>query len=381
MSKLSCFKKISIYNDQITEEENPTTDKIQYLEKDNSIEFKNILFSRLTKEKSLLKDLLFLFDPQETPSIVSSFYYKNNYFSIISYKNEKLIQYVHKKNGIQCYYYKSKLKEEKKNESNYILKEKPSLEKKEIVEEKPTVEEKEIVEEKPNVEEKEKVEEKPTVEEKEKVEEKHTIEEKEKVEEKPTVEEKEKVEEKPTVEEKEIVKEKPSLEKKEKVEEKPSLEKKEKVEEKHTVVQPLDIKSDKEMKQYVQKIVHKTVKNKINDFLFPVEEENEKYNEKFLKIIAQNLDNGKGIFFHPNGKKKYEGTFKNGKLEGKGKYYFSNEKLRYEGAFKNGLYEGKGTEYYGNNIKYSGQFKEGKKYGKGCIYKDGILLFEGKWII
>ena len=135
------------------------------------------------------------------------------------------------------------------------------------------------------------------------------------------------------------------------------------------------------MKQYVQKIVQKTVKNKINDFLFPVEEENEKYNEKFLKIIAQNLDNGKGVFFHPNGKKKYEGTFKNGKLEGKGKYYFSNEKLRYEGTFKNGLYEGKGIEYYGNNIKYSGQFKEGKKYGKGCIYKDGILLFEGKWTV
>jgi hypothetical protein len=135
------------------------------------------------------------------------------------------------------------------------------------------------------------------------------------------------------------------------------------------------------MKQYVQKIVQKTVKNKINDFLFPVEEENEKYNEKFLKIIAQNLDNGKGIFFHPNGKKKYEGTFKNGRLEGKGKYYFSNEKLRYEGTFKNGVYEGKGTEYYGNNIKYSGQFKEGKKYGKGCIYKDDILLFEGKWTV
>ena len=367
MSKLSCFKKISIYNDQITEEENPITDQIQYLEKDNSIEFKNILFSPLTKEKSLLKDLLFLFDPRETPSIVSSFYYKNNYFSIISYKNEKFIQYVHKKNGIQCYYYKSKLKEEKKNESNYILKEKPSLEKKVIVEEKPTVEEK--VEEVPTVE--EKVEEKPTVE--EKVEEKLTVE--EKVEEVPTVEDK--VEEKLTVEEK--VEEKLTVE--EKVEEKPTMEEKEIVKEKPTVVQPLDIKSDKEMKQYVQKIVHKTVKNKINDFLFPVEEENEKYNEKFLKIIAQNLDNGKGIFFHPNGKKKYEGTFKNGKLEGKGKYYFSNEKLRYEGTFKNGLYEGKGTEYYGNNIKYSGQFKEGKKYGKGCIYKDGILLFEGKWTI
>ena len=134
------------------------------------------------------------------------------------------------------------------------------------------------------------------------------------------------------------------------------------------------------MKQYVQKIVQKTVKNKMNDFLFPTEEEND-YNEKFLTILAQNLDNGKGTFFHPNGKKKYEGMFKNGKLEGKGKYYFSNEKLRYEGMFKNGLYEGKGTEYYGNNTKYVGQFKEGKKYGKGSIYKDDILLFEGKWTV
>ena len=65
--------------------------------------------------------------------------------------------------------------------------------------------------------------------------------------------------------------------------------------------------------------------------------------------------------------------------EGKGKYYFSNEKLRYEGMFKNGLYDGKGVEYYGNNIKYIGQFKKGRKFGKGSIYKDDILLFEGKW--
>ena len=95
MSKLSCFKKISIYNDQITEEENPMIDQIKYLEKDNCIEFKNILFSQLTTEKSLLKDLLFLFDPKETPSIISSFFSKNDFFSIISYKDERLMLCFH----------------------------------------------------------------------------------------------------------------------------------------------------------------------------------------------------------------------------------------------------------------------------------------------
>ena len=132
------------------------------------------------------------------------------------------------------------------------------------------------------------------------------------------------------------------------------------------------------MDLYVNKIVQDSIKEKMNDFLFSKNEE-EILQENFYSILAQSLDQGKGTFYHMNGNKKYEGTFKNGKLEGKGKYYFSNEKLRYDGMFKNGLFHGKGTEYYGNNMKFIGNFKEGKKNGNGTIYKDDKIIFQGKW--
>ena len=125
----------------------------------------------------------------------------------------------------------------------------------------------------------------------------------------------------------------------------------------------------------------------------------------YIGEYKDNLPNGKGIKYYPNGNILYEGVFINGKFDGKGKYYYDDGDY-FIGEYKNGLRNGKGIVYYKNgnllfegeyvnderegNGKYIwedgeyyiGQFKNGVANGKGIIYySNGNIRYEGDWII
>ena len=102
---------------------------------------------------------------------------------------------------------------------------------------------------------------------------------------------------------------------------------------------------------------------------------------KYIGEMANNLAEGKGIFYWKNGDV-YEGEWKNGQKDGKGIYYFNNNPWkgdRYEGEWKNDKQEGKGIYYYNNGSRYEGDFKNNKKEGKGIFYWEDGEIYEGDW--
>ena len=78
--------------------------------------------------------------------------------------------------------------------------------------------------------------------------------------------------------------------------------------------------------------------------------------EYFGHVNADQVPDGQGTEFYPNGEKRYEGQFINGSKSGNGSFY------------------------YQNGVKaYIGQFQNNHMHGQGFLYdpKDGSLLFEG----
>lgn len=105
--------------------------------------------------------------------------------------------------------------------------------------------------------------------------------------------------------------------------------------------------------------------------------------EKSLLYYEGNIKNGyadgHGILF--DGKYTFEGTFKHGKLNGFCKVFYEG-KLQYEGNYVgDDMYNGKGILYYPNGTKeYEGEFKHGSYNGEGTSYKkDGSVDYKGKW--
>ena len=113
-----------------------------------------------------------------------------------------------------------------------------------------------------------------------------------------------------------------------------------------------------------------------------LEDEEDKNDELTIKKTEFNSNEKKGkkeILYYENGKKKFEGFFKNDNAEGKGIIYFENGNKKFEGDFKNGVPEGKGILYYENgNKKYEGDYINNLKDGKGILYdENGIKKYEG----
>ena len=112
------------------------------------------------------------------------------------------------------------------------------------------------------------------------------------------------------------------------------------------------------------------------DFIYPA-----------IKIIKKDISkkrnngkfiNGKYIY---NDKKYYLGQFKNNVPNGKGTKYYPNGNILYEGDFIDGKFKGKGKYIYDNGDYYIGQFKNNRRNGKGKIYgADGNCHFEGNFI-
>ena len=69
-------------------------------------------------------------------------------------------------------------------------------------------------------------------------------------------------------------------------------------------------------------------------------------NDKIFGEMKKGFKEGKGILYYniddKYKRKRYEGNFKDDKMDGKGIYY-QNDGDRYEGEWKNGVFDGKGT--------------------------------------
>lgn len=97
----------------------------------------------------------------------------------------------------------------------------------------------------------------------------------------------------------------------------------------------------------------------------------------YSQCISGDCVNGKGVSIRPTGNK-YEGEFKNEKMDGKGTYYWTTGQ-KYEGEFKNGKREGNGTFYGIDGYKYEGEYKNDAKDGYGTLYVIDGEKYEGEF--
>lgn len=95
------------------------------------------------------------------------------------------------------------------------------------------------------------------------------------------------------------------------------------------------------------------------------------------KCIKGDCKNGSGVMVTSNGDR-YEGVFKNYKLEGEGRWK-SRHGDHYKGSFKNGKINGRGKMTLSTGEIYIGEFKNGKFHGKGKFAFDNGDSYIGQW--
>ena len=116
-----------------------------------------------------------------------------------------------------------------------------------------------------------------------------------------------------------------------------------------------------------------------------------------ISICKKNEKNeNDGIcYFYSNGKIDKVSEWKNGeelnvlkRFEGNKMIEFVNGVKRYEGEFRDSIKhnyprEGEGEEYDtdGKSLVYEGQFWNNKRQGKGKLYRNGDVVYDGKWIM
>ena len=108
---------------------------------------------------------------------------------------------------------------------------------------------------------------------------------------------------------------------------------------------------------------YKSNEGKINDIC----KESNTNNFIYIGEWTNDMREGKGTYYNPITKEKYEGEFKNGKAEGKGIFYYNNGDI-YKGEFKNWNKEGFGIYFYHNGDRYMGLFKNGIPENNGKYY-------------
>lgn len=86
----------------------------------------------------------------------------------------------------------------------------------------------------------------------------------------------------------------------------------------------------------------------------------------------------KEIGFYPDGQKRIEGEYLEGKRNGKWTYWYDNGKKWSEAGYKTDLREGKSTVWHESGLKYyEGSYKDGERIGRWRFWDEqGKLLKE-----
>ena len=87
--------------------------------------------------------------------------------------------------------------------------------------------------------------------------------------------------------------------------------------------------------------------------------------------------NGHGIY-EWGANRRYEGAWKNGKMNGKGKITYVDGSY-YEGEFMNNVRWGYGKYFWNKDKYYEGEWRNGKQNGNGVYVKNGVTT-KGLWI-
>ena len=113
------------------------------------------------------------------------------------------------------------------------------------------------------------------------------------------------------------------------------------------------------------------------------------YDDNGNKIYEGEIDkktekrDGEGISYYPNGRKKYDGTWKQGELHGFGTFHMDNERntVAYKGMHLNNQRDGLGYVYNPDgDLVYAGMHSGGQYNGQGTLHhKGGYPRFEGSF--
>lgn len=97
----------------------------------------------------------------------------------------------------------------------------------------------------------------------------------------------------------------------------------------------------------------------------------------YLGEFENDQKNGMGNMFYVNGNL-YKGSYLRNKMDGVGYYTWADGKYYY-GGYKNDLKDGFGI-YFNGRGKFEGFFKEGKMHGKGSYFeKKNNATINGFW--
>jgi len=77
---------------------------------------------------------------------------------------------------------------------------------------------------------------------------------------------------------------------------------------------------------------------------------------------------------------RYEGDYKNGRMEGQGTYSFPPSiKTKYVGEINDGMFHGKGTLYFPDGSKFVGEWSNGEVVSGQYIFQDGLKYESEDW--
>ena len=98
-----------------------------------------------------------------------------------------------------------------------------------------------------------------------------------------------------------------------------------------------------------------------------IEEDGLKYHPDTKELYS-----GVAVWYHENGQKGFEGTFKDGERIGKLTYWYENGQKYREGTYKDGVQYGLYTAWHENGQKgFEGTFKDGSLISVKCWDEDG----------
>ncbi|CAG9323827.1 unnamed protein product [Blepharisma stoltei] len=97
---------------------------------------------------------------------------------------------------------------------------------------------------------------------------------------------------------------------------------------------------------------------------------------KFQGYFKDDKINGRGRLCSPE--KILEGDWYDGRLYGEGKEK-SRDKSSYKGSYKDGLYDGLGKSEHSDGSEYSGEFLRGERHGYGEYNWNDGSVYQGDW--